>query len=246
MIHGYEFVKNNSFLVCGDQIVTKEEDCDLQLDGFFQQMYFCSENCYDCSQVMQISLKLIKNSFYLILKIYPKISINIMFRMQLLILILILNQFKEQFNYEDGLIQGGMLKQKDVRIVQLNKIGNDSPSQCIFVKAPSQIINYLNMTQNRQYLSVIFYLISKNIKINPYQKPQKFELSDLNATCKLYRMMDHTQALENIFSKQKFSNQQILGQFLKLQQIRKFLLINRNILPNYITFQSQNEFSLVQ
>ncbi|CAD8137787.1 unnamed protein product [Paramecium octaurelia] len=53
---GYKFVNNNCLSVCGDQIVTKEEDCDdgntIQFDGCFNCMYSysCPENCYDCYQ----------------------------------------------------------------------------------------------------------------------------------------------------------------------------------------------------
>ncbi|CAD8185933.1 unnamed protein product [Paramecium pentaurelia] len=32
----------------------------------------------------------------------------------------------------------------------------DSPSQCTYVKAPNLVINYLNMTQNKQYISIQF------------------------------------------------------------------------------------------
>ncbi|CAD8118466.1 unnamed protein product [Paramecium primaurelia] len=51
---GYEFVNNICLSVCGDQIITKEEDCDdgnLQpYDGCFNCKYSCPENCFDCYQ----------------------------------------------------------------------------------------------------------------------------------------------------------------------------------------------------
>ncbi|CAK72097.1 unnamed protein product (macronuclear) [Paramecium tetraurelia] len=53
---GYNFVNNRCLSICGDQIVTKEEDCDdgntIQFDGCFncKYSYSCPQNCNECYQ----------------------------------------------------------------------------------------------------------------------------------------------------------------------------------------------------
>ncbi|CAD8166673.1 unnamed protein product [Paramecium octaurelia] len=168
---GYEFVNNKCLSVCGDQIVTKEEDCDdgntIQFDGCYQCIYSCPENCYDCYQGTCLEC----NEQYQLL---------------------ISNQCKELFNCGDGLIQGQeecdsgnyaangckncLIEQNWVCIT----VTKYQPSQCTFVKAPSLIINYLNMTQNKQYISIKFNQQVKIFTNQPLSETLKFELSDIH------------------------------------------------------------------
>ncbi|CAD8123461.1 unnamed protein product [Paramecium sonneborni] len=155
---GYEYVNNSCLSVCGDQIVTKEEDCDdgnLQpWDGCFLCKYSCPQYCYDC---------------------YQGICLECYYQYQLLNS----NQCKQQLNCGDGYLQeqeecdDGNYEALDGCkdcLIELNwiciTIIKDSPSQCTFVKAPNLIINYLNITQNKQYISIQF---NQGVKINTTQ-----------------------------------------------------------------------------
>ncbi|CAD8130620.1 unnamed protein product [Paramecium sonneborni] len=156
--HGYKFVNNNCQSVCGDKIVTKEEYCDdgnLQpQDGCFNCKYSCSENCYDCYQGTCLECN---NQYQLLMS----------------------NQFMQQINCGDGLLQeqeecdDGNYQAVDGCfncLIEENWIcitmTIDSPSQCTFVKAPKLIINYLNMTQNKQYIRISF---DQRVKIQTTQ-----------------------------------------------------------------------------
>ncbi|CAK70803.1 unnamed protein product (macronuclear) [Paramecium tetraurelia] len=162
---GYKFANNNCQSVCGDQIVTKEEDCDdgntIKFDGCFQCKYSCPLNCSDC---------------------YQGTCLQCNYQYQLLIS----NQCKQQLNCGDGLVQEQeecddgnqhaadgcqdcLFEQNWVCITT----AKESPSQCSFVKAPSLVINYLNITQNKQYISIQF-------NYQPLSETLNFELSDLN------------------------------------------------------------------
>ncbi|CAD8207704.1 unnamed protein product [Paramecium octaurelia] len=168
---GYEFVNNNCHSICGDQIITKEEDCDdgnpIKFDGCFQCKYSCPENCFDCYQGTCLEC----NDQYQLL---------------------ISNQCKQQLNCGDGLIQeeeecddGNSYAAdgcKDCFIEQnwvCITITTDSPSQCTFVKAPILVVNYLNMTQNKQYIGIQFNQQVKIYTPQPLSETLNFELSDI-------------------------------------------------------------------
>ncbi|CAK93759.1 unnamed protein product (macronuclear) [Paramecium tetraurelia] len=72
---------------------------------------------------------------------------------------------QEQEECDDGNEQvgDGCLKCEIEKNWVCNSIMKNSPSQCILVKAPHLIINYLNMTQNKQYISIRF---NEQVKVN--------------------------------------------------------------------------------
>ncbi|CAD8131035.1 unnamed protein product [Paramecium sonneborni] len=168
----YEFVNNSCLSVCGDQIVTKEEDCDdgnLQpYDGCFDCLYSCSKNCFECFQ---------------------GICLECNYQFQLLIS----NQCKQQLNCGDGFLQeneecddGNYYAMDGCKECQIEQnwicitITKDSQSQCTFVKAPNLVINYLNMTNNKQYISILF---DQKVKINtfqPFSETINFELLNID------------------------------------------------------------------
>ncbi|CAD8193969.1 unnamed protein product [Paramecium octaurelia] len=169
---GYEFVNYNCHSVCGDQIVTKEEDCDdgntINFDGCFECKYSCPENCSDCYQGICLECE---NQYQT-----P-----------------ILNQCKQQFYCGDGLVQeqeecdDGNLQAvdgcKDCLFEQnwvCITMTKDSLSQCAFAKGPSLVINYLNMTQNKQYISIQFNQHIKIFTLQPLSETLNFELSDID------------------------------------------------------------------
>ncbi|CAD8203722.1 unnamed protein product [Paramecium pentaurelia] len=179
---GYEFINNSCLSVCGDQIITKEEDCDdgnLQPhDGCFNCKYSCPKNCFDC---------------------YQGTCLECNYQYQL-----ISNQCKQQLNCGDGLLQeeedcdDGNYQAadgcKDCRIEQ-NWIctTRDSLSLCTFVKAPNLVINYLNMTQNKQYISIQFNQKVKIYTAQPLSETINFEISNIdkkNWNSSLYIIQD--------------------------------------------------------
>ncbi|CAD8190916.1 unnamed protein product [Paramecium pentaurelia] len=183
--NGYEFVNNSCLSVCGDQIITKEEDCDdgnlEPYDGCFNCKYSCPENCFDC---------------------YQGTCLECNYQYQLLIS----NQCKQQLNCGDGLLQ----EQEDCDdgnyqaadgckdcFIELNWIcitmTRDSLSQCTFVKAPNLEINYLNMTQNKQYISIQFNQKVKIYTAQPLSETINFEISNIdqkNWNSSLYIIQD--------------------------------------------------------
>ncbi|CAD8197951.1 unnamed protein product [Paramecium pentaurelia] len=144
----YEFVNNACHSICGDQIVTQEEECDdgnnIQFDGCFNCKFSCPFHCDDCYQGICLQF----NNQYQLLN---------------------LNQYKQQLNCGDGLLQeqeqcdDGNDQIADgcsnECVIEQNwicqTILKDSPTQCSFVRSPKLIINYLNMTYNKQYISII-------------------------------------------------------------------------------------------
>ncbi|CAD8120357.1 unnamed protein product [Paramecium sonneborni] len=169
---GYEFVKNSCLSVCGDQIVTKEEDCDdgnlKPYDGCFDCSYSCPKNCYECFQGTCLECN---------------------YQYQLLIS----NQCKQQLNCGDGFLQENeecddgnyyaMDGCKDCLIEQnwiCITIIKDSQSQCTFVKTPNLVINYLNMTNNKQYISIMFDQKVKIDTFQPLSETINFELSNID------------------------------------------------------------------
>ncbi|CAD8136801.1 unnamed protein product [Paramecium octaurelia] len=171
---GYRFEDNRCLSVCGDQIVTKEEDCDdgntIQFDGCFdcQYSYSCPQNCHECYQ--GICLKC-KDQYQL----------------------LISNQCQFQIYCGDGLLQqqeecddGNLEVQDGCKncLIEQNwictTIIRDSPSQCAFVYAPKLVITYLNMTSNLQYLSVQFNQQIKIYSIQPLSETINFTLQNLD------------------------------------------------------------------
>ncbi|CAD8124924.1 unnamed protein product [Paramecium sonneborni] len=171
--NGYKFVNNSCLSICGDQIVTKEEECDdgnLQpYDGCFQCMYSCPKNCYNC---------------------YQGTCLECNYQYQLLDS----NQCKQQqLNCGDGLLQGQeecddenyqandgckdcLVEQNWICITRTI----DKPSQCAFNKAPNLIINYLNMTENKQYVSIQFDQQVKIKTAQPLSETMNFQLSNIN------------------------------------------------------------------
>ncbi|CAK69833.1 unnamed protein product (macronuclear) [Paramecium tetraurelia] len=171
---GYRFLNNRCLSICGDQIVTKEEDCDdgnkIQFDGCFdcKYSYSCPENCYEC---------------------YQGICLKCNDQYQLLIS----NQCKLQLQCGDGLLQqqeecddgnSEVLDGCKDCLIEQNWICTamirDSPSQCAFIQAPKLVISYLNMTSNSQYISIQF---NQKVKIYSTQKLSETincNLSNLN------------------------------------------------------------------
>ncbi|CAD8148188.1 unnamed protein product [Paramecium pentaurelia] len=182
---GYEFANNGCLSVCGDQIITKEEDCDdgntIIFDGCFNCRYSCPENCFDCYQGTCLKC----NYQYLLL---------------------ISNQCKQQLDCGDGLLQeqedcddGNFLATdgcKDCLIEQnwvCMTITTDSLSQCSFIKAPNLLINYLNITQNKQYISIQFNQKVKIQTAQPLSETINFEISNIekkNWNSHLYIIQD--------------------------------------------------------
>ncbi|CAD8180393.1 unnamed protein product [Paramecium octaurelia] len=171
---GYQIVNSRCLSVCGDQIVTKEEDCDdgntIQFDGCFncKYSYSCPENCSECYQgtclVCYDQYKLLNS-----------------------------NQCQFQLNCGDGLLQkqeecdDGNYEEadgcKDCMIEQnwiCTTMIRDSPSQCILVKAPKLVITYLNMTFNKQYISIQFNQQVKIYTNQPLSKTINFKLSNVD------------------------------------------------------------------
>ncbi|CAD8205824.1 unnamed protein product [Paramecium pentaurelia] len=164
----YEFVNNNCLSICGDKIVTKEEECDdgntIQFDGCFNCKYSCPLNCFECYQ----GICLICNYEYQLLNT---------------------NQCKKYLNCGDGLLQ---LEEEcddgndqiadgcmDCMIEQnwvCSTILTNSPTQCSFVKYPDLIIDYLNMTQNKQYISIRFSQQIKIFTLQPLSETITFDL----------------------------------------------------------------------
>ncbi|CAD8149854.1 unnamed protein product [Paramecium octaurelia] len=175
---GYRFVNNRCLSVCGDQIVTKEEDCDdgntIQFDGCFdcKYSYSCPENCRECYS--GICLKC--NDYYELL-----ISNQCKFQLQL------------QLQCGDGFLQqqeecdDGNLEVLDGCrdcLIEQNWICTamirDSPSQCAFIQAPKIVMTYLNMTSNLQYIRVQFNQQVKIYSTQPLSETINFKLSNLN------------------------------------------------------------------
>ncbi|CAD8097659.1 unnamed protein product [Paramecium sonneborni] len=166
---GYKFVNNSCLSICGDQVITKEEDCDdgnlRPYDGCFNCKYSCPENCYYCHQGTCLEC----NNQYQLLES---------------------NQCKQELQFGDGLLEeqdlcgDGLLSEQEQCddgnsqaadgcfdcLIEQNwiciTITIDSPSQCTFIKAPSLIVNYLNITQNKQYISISF---DQRVKIQTAQ-----------------------------------------------------------------------------
>ncbi|CAD8055008.1 unnamed protein product [Paramecium primaurelia] len=173
---GYEFANNGCLSVCGDQIITKEEDCD---DG--NTIIFDGQNCFDC---------------------YQGTCLKCNYQYQLLIS----NQCKQQLDCGDGLLQeqedcddGNFLATdgcKDCLIEQnwvCMTITTDSLSQCSFIKAPNLLINYLNITQNKQYISIQFNQKVKIQTAQPLSETINFEISNIekkNWNSHLYIIQD--------------------------------------------------------
>ncbi|CAD8129340.1 unnamed protein product [Paramecium sonneborni] len=169
---GYEFVNNTCLSVCGDLLVAKEEDCDdgntQPYDGCFDCKYSCPENCNDC---------------------YQGICLECNYQQQLIIS----NQCKQQLHCGDGLLQeqeecddenyqpvdgcNDCLIEKNWICITITK---DSFSQCAFLKAPNLIINYLNMTQNKQYISIEFDQQVKIQTAQPLSETINFQLSNID------------------------------------------------------------------
>ncbi|CAD8188082.1 unnamed protein product [Paramecium octaurelia] len=173
--------------ICGDQIVTIEEDCDdgntLQFDGCFncKYSYSCPENCKLCYQGTCLEC----NDQYQLLNS---------------------NQCILQLNCGDGLVQ----KQeqcddgndqvvdgcKDCLIEQnwiCNAMTRNSLSECTFVKAPKLQITYLNMTSNKQYLSIQFNQQVKIYTTQPLSETIIFTISKVdkkNWNSSLYIIQD--------------------------------------------------------
>ncbi|CAD8215011.1 unnamed protein product [Paramecium octaurelia] len=168
---GFEFVDNDCLSVCGDKIVTKQEDCDdgnnIEFDGCFHCQCSCPENCSNCYHGTCLECN-------------DQLS-------------LISNQCNQQLSCGDGLVQeqeecdvgnyqaadgcnNCLIEQNWVCI----SITKDSPSECAFVKAPGLVINYLNMTQNKQYISIQFNQEVKIYTLQPLSETLKFELSDID------------------------------------------------------------------
>ncbi|CAD8213224.1 unnamed protein product [Paramecium octaurelia] len=182
---GYKFANNDCLSVCGDQIVTKEEECDdgntIKFDGCFLCKYSCPENCYDCYQGT-------------CLECYDQYQL------------LNSNQCQKQLHCGDGQLQeqeecddgntnafdgckGCLIEQNWVCITMTK----NSPSQCAFVKAPSFFINYLNMTSNKQYISIQFNQQVKIYTAQPLSETLNFELLDIDKkqwNCSLFIIQD--------------------------------------------------------
>ncbi|CAD8195850.1 unnamed protein product [Paramecium pentaurelia] len=182
---GYEFVNNNCLSVCGDLILDQYEDCDdgnLQpYDGCFNCKYSCPENCFDC---------------------YQGTCLECNYQYQLLIS----NQSQQQQNCGDGLLQ----EQEDCDdgnyqaadgckdcLIEQNWIcitmTRDSLSLCTFFKAPNLVINYLNMTQNKQYISIQFNQKVKIYTAQPLSETINFQILNIekkNWNSSLYIIQD--------------------------------------------------------
>ncbi|CAD8163683.1 unnamed protein product [Paramecium octaurelia] len=169
---GYQFINDSCHSVCGDQMVTKEEDCDdgnsIQFDGCFQCKYSCPENCIDC---------------------YKGNCLECNYQYELLIS----NECKLQLKCGDGLLyeqeecDDGNYEAADGCydcLIEQNwiciTITRDSPSQCTFVQAPNLGINYLNMTQNKQYISLQFNQQVQIYTSQPLSETIYFELLEID------------------------------------------------------------------
>ncbi|CAD8130998.1 unnamed protein product [Paramecium sonneborni] len=169
--NGYEFVYDSCLSICGDGIVTIEEDCDdgdmQPYDGCFNCKYQCPGNCSDC---------------------YQGTCLECNYQYDLVIS----NQCKQQFYCGDGFLQeqeecdDGNYQVSDGCkdcLIELNWIcitmTKDSPSQCTFLKAPNLIINYLNMTENKQYIGIQFNQKIKIQTVQPLSKTITFQLSNI-------------------------------------------------------------------
>ncbi|CAD8132519.1 unnamed protein product [Paramecium octaurelia] len=234
--NGYEFVNNNCLSVCGDQVVTKEEDCDdgnmIKFDGCFQCKYSCPENCYDC---------------------YQGTCLECIDQYQLLVS----NQCKQQLNCGDGLVQeeeecddGNYYAADGCKdcIIEQNwaciTIIKDSPSQCTFVKAPNLFIHYLNMTQNKQYISIQFTQQVKIYTPQPLSETLKFELPDIdkqNWNSRLYIIQD----VGSYLSFGEYIVQIEVYQLLKFRPLLK-ILVNQKVanIDNAILVDLEEQITL--
>ncbi|CAD8089872.1 unnamed protein product [Paramecium primaurelia] len=120
---------------------SNDDGDNIIFDGCFDCKYSCPENCHDCYQGSnQCKLQIICGDSFV----------------------------QQQEECDDGNNQAadGCMN----CLIQQNwickSIIQDSPSQCIYVKAPLLVINYLNMTQNKQYLSIQF---NQQVKVQTYQ-----------------------------------------------------------------------------
>ncbi|CAD8099843.1 unnamed protein product [Paramecium primaurelia] len=147
---GYEFVNNSCLSVCGDQIITKEENCD---NGNLR--LYNGQNCFDCSQGTCLECN---------------------YQNQLLIS----NQCKYQLNCGDGLLQesedcddGNYLAEDGCKdcLIQQNwiciTITRDTQSQCSFVQAPI-LQKFKRLTLIRNYNFEISNIEKKNWNSNLY------------------------------------------------------------------------------
>ncbi|CAD8213911.1 unnamed protein product [Paramecium octaurelia] len=233
---GYEFVNNKCLSVCGDQIVTKEEDCDdgntIKFDGCFQCKYSCPENCYDC---------------------YQGTCLECIDQYQLLLS----NQCKLQLNCGDGLVQeeeecddGNYYAADGCKdcLIEQNWIcitmTKDSPSQCTFVKAPNFVINYLNMTQNKQYISIQFTQQVKIYTPQPLSETLNFEIPDIDK--KHWNSSIHIiQDVGSYLSFGEYIVQIEVYQLLKFRPILK-ILVNQNVanIDNAILVDLEEQITL--
>ncbi|CAD8187644.1 unnamed protein product [Paramecium octaurelia] len=185
--YGYKFVNDRCLSICGDQIITIEEDCDdgntIQFDGCFncKYSYSCPENCKEC---------------------YQGTCVECIDQYQLLNS----NSCKLYLNCGDGLLQKqeecddgnyeGVDGCKDCLIEQnwiCNQLTRNSPSACTFVKPPKLEISYLNMTSNKQYLSIKFNQQVKIYTTQPLSETIIFTLPNVdkkNWNSSLYIIQD--------------------------------------------------------
>ncbi|CAD8177765.1 unnamed protein product [Paramecium octaurelia] len=158
---GYKFVNNNCLSVCGDQIVTKEEDCDdgntIQFDGCFNCMYSysCPENCYDCYQGTCLDC----NHKYQLLNS---------------------NQCKLQLDCGDGqLFRNKRNVMMEIMRLQMDlgmRHDDKRFSQLMFIFQTSKISNYVSQYDLKQLIyKHLVQLISKSIHNFAFIRKNKFQ-----------------------------------------------------------------------
>ncbi|CAD8124913.1 unnamed protein product [Paramecium sonneborni] len=206
---GQKYKYSQIVSVCGDQIVSNEEDCNdgnLQLNhGCFNCQYSCPQNCFDCYQGI-------------CLECLPQYELLISNRCKQLIKCGD-GKLQEQEECDDGNhypVDGCincLIEQNWICITMIR----DSTSQCTYLKAPNFNLYYLNMHYNKQQISIQF---DQRVKIQTAQPLSEKYISRIKLLSKI--ILSKCGKLEFQKYEQQFENDVL--SFRHLKNLKQSLL----------------------
>ncbi|CAD8127667.1 unnamed protein product [Paramecium sonneborni] len=223
---GYELISEQCISICGDQLITIDEECDdnndIQYDGCYQCLYSCPLNCFNCLQGLcvkcEYQYQLTQNG-----------------------LCQITSQLQDIIQCYDGndLPNDGCYNSKIETNWVCSEYIQDILSQCSFSLIPQIILTFLNITSNIQYVKISFneqVIVSSSTPLS-----QTIEIIVLNITNDKQKLnLSIIQDVNQDFSNPEFIITIEIYQLLQSKPILQILL-NQQIVNRQGSFIPRND-----